>query len=418
MTAVPPQNESTPVLGILAEFAAPEALKAAAVGMKAAGYVRCEAYSPYPVHGLDAALGHKRSIIPWLVFVGGALGCSTALLLQWWTNAVDYPYLISGKPLFSLPANIPVTFELIILFGALASFAGVLAYANLPEFYHPLFANERFRRSSTDAFFLTVDAADPHFDANKTSALLRTLGAVEIETFRAPSTASRIPGYLKGAVALAVALAFLPPLWVAKYRFERKSSPRIHPILDMDFQPKYLPQQYSPLFKDTRDMRPPVAGAISADARMDDAAFSTGEIDGKPVSTFPVAVTPELMQRGQERFGIYCATCHGLSGEGDGITSQLAFQREEPKWVKPMSLHEPLIVEQPVGQLFKTITEGIRTMPSYRSQIPAEDRWAILLYVRALQRSRHAAMQDVPEELQKHLIPTERTDATPSPSKP
>ncbi len=122
-------------------------------------------------------------------------------------------------------------------------------------------------------------------------------------------------------------------------------------------------------------------------------------------------VTDELMQRGRQRYDIYCATCHGLAGDGDGMTSQLAFQREEPKWIRPLALHSSAVREQAVGQLFQTISNGVRTMPSYGSQIPVEDCWAIVLYVRALQRSRHAAMEDVPEERRKHLEPIGQSDA-------
>ena len=409
-------TDSTPVVGILAEFAAPEALKAAAAGLFAAGYTRYEAYSPYPVHGLDVPPGRKRSAIPWLVLAGGVVGCVAATALQWWTNAVDYPYWISGKPLFSLPANIPITFELIILFGALAAFVGALAIANLPEWHHPLFACERFRRGAAVAFFLGVDAADPRFDETRTAALLRSLGATNAELYHRPRTRRDVPGVLRATAALAAALALLPPLWLAAYRFQRKTSPRIHVILDMAFQPKYLPQQYSPLFEDTRDMRPPVAGVVGADAPIGDARYFRGAVGGKPAETFPMPVTSAGMRRGQERFDIFCATCHGLAGDGDGITSHLAFAREEPKWVRPSSLHDAAIVAQPVGRLFQTISDGIRTMPSYASQIPVEDRWAIVLYVRALQRSQDAAMKDVPEPFQKHLKPLEQSDGR-SPAK-
>jgi mono/diheme cytochrome c family protein len=418
MTTVPDQNESSPVVGILAEFDAPETLKTAVIALKAAGYTCCEAYSPYPVHGLDAALGRKRSVIPRLVLVGGILGCLGGLLLQWWTNAVDYPYSISGKPLFSLPADIPVMFELIILFGALAAFVGALVLANLPELYHPLFGCARFRQGATGAFFLTVDAVDPQFDETATADLLRSLRAKNAEVYRRPRTRRDIPGIVKATAVLVAALALLPPFWIAKYRYERKSSPRIHPILDMDFQPKYLPQQYSPLFKDTRDMRPPVAGAVATDAPPDNAHLFRGELGGKPAETFPMSVTPKLMRRGQERYGVFCATCHGLAGDGDGVTSRLAFEREEPKWVKPLSLHAPSVVDQPVGQLFKTISDGIRTMPSYRVQIPVEDRWAVILYVRALQRSQNATIRDVPEELRRYLKSPKQHDARTSGIKP
>jgi mono/diheme cytochrome c family protein len=407
MTPVNEQVESLPVVGILAEFDAPEALKNAAAELRKAGYSRYDAFSPYPIHGLYEVTGRKRTVLPRLVLTGGITGCVVAILLQWWTNAVDYPYLISGKPQFSLPANIPVTFELIILFGALAAFGGAIVFCNLPELFHPLFASAKFRQSTTDAFFLAVEATDPRFDETGTADLLRSLGAKDIEVYRQPQTRRTIPGFVKATAVLLAAVALLPPLWIAKFRYAPKPLPRIHPIQDMDFQPKYLPQQYSPLFKDTRDMRPPVAGAVAANAVLNNDHLLRGTVDGKPAKTFPMPVTSETMKRGQQRFAIYCATCHGLAGDGDGITSQLAFDREEKvrKWVRPLSLHNPPVLGQPVGQLFQTISDGIRTMPSYRSQIPVEDRWAIVLYVLALQRSQNASMKDVPEDLRKHLSP-------------
>jgi mono/diheme cytochrome c family protein len=408
MTPDAAQSDSPSVAGILAEFDRPEVLKTAAAGLREAGYSRYDAYSPYPVHGLYEVTGRKRTVLPRLVLAGGIAGCAVALLLQWWTNAIDYPYSISGKPLFSLPANIPVAFELIILFGALAAFGGAMVFCNLPELYHPLFASAKFRQGTTDAFFLAVEAADPQFDETATANLLRSLGAASVDVYRRPKTRGDIPGIVKAAAVLLVAAALLPPLWIAKFRFAPKPTPRIHPILDMDFQPKYLPQQHSPLFEDGRDMRPAVPGAVAADAVLGHEHLLRGMVDGKPAATFPMPVTSEMMRRGQRQFGVFCATCHGLAGDGDGVTAQLATEREEPKWVRPLSLHNSSVVEQPVGQLFQTITAGIRTMPSYAVQIPVEDRWAIILYVRALQRSRNATMKDVPEELRKHLEPSKK----------
>ncbi len=397
--------DSPKVAGILAEFDGPAALVAAAAAVREAGYARLEAYSPMPVHGIDAALGRRRTALPWLVLFGGLAGVSGALLLQWWTNAVDYPFIISGKPFFSLPASIPIAFELIILLAALAAFGGGLALSGLPEFFHPLFACKPFRRATTDAFFLTVEATDPKFDADATAELLRSLGARAPEVYHWPETATKIPVIIPSVIAVVAALALLPPLWIAKNRVTKSEVPRFHPIKDMDFQPKYLAQQSSPLFDDGRAMRLPVAGTVAADETVDDTHLLLGEVDGKPANVFPMPVTEQLMQRGRERYDIYCATCHGLAGDGDGMTSQLAFEREEPKWIRPVALHSSAVRDQQVGQLFQTISNGIRTMPSYGSQIPVEDRWAIVLYVRALQRSRHAAMDDVPEERRKHLEP-------------
>lgn len=110
----------------------------------------------------------------------------------------------------------------------------------------------------------------------------------------------------------------------------------------------------------------------------------------------------QLMKRGQQRFNIYCSTCHGLEGYGDGLVSRRAAQLEQPTWVKPLSLHDEPVQQQPVGKLFRTITHGIRKMPGYGSQVSPADRWAIVLYIKALQRAKNASASDVPaSELEK-----------------
>ncbi|MBN1910302.1 MAG: DUF3341 domain-containing protein [Pirellulales bacterium] len=397
------KTEARPVLGLLAEFDGPEGLRRAAAAVREAGYARFEAYSPVPVHGLDAAMGRKRTKLPMLVLGGGLAGCAAAILLQWWTNAVDYPFLISGKPYFSLPANIPVAFEMIILFAALAAFGGGLALSGLPRLFSPLASVPRFRRATTDRFFLTIDAADPKYDETTTADLLRSLGAGAVETFEQPATTEKVPPVVIAVAVVLIAATFTPPLWLLKARYTRSAEPRVHLVLDMDFQPKYLPQQASPLFADGRDMRPPVEGAIAAGAVIDNEALLTGETDGKLVTKFPVPVTRELIERGRQRYDIYCATCHGLAGDGDGPTSALAFEREEKDWGIPTSMHSELVRTQPVGEIFRTITQGIRKMPSYASQIPVGDRWAIVAYVRALQRTRMGTLDDVPEEIRTEL---------------
>lgn len=411
MQQTPTKTDSPKVAGILAEFEGPKALVAAAAAVREAGYARIEAYSPLPVHGIEVALGRRRTRLPWLVLLGGFAGLAGALLLQWWTNAIDYPFIISGKPLFGLPAAIPITFELIILFAALAAFGGGLALSGLPELFHPLFACEPFRRVTTDAFFLSIEATDPKFDANATAELLGSLGGRDPEIYYWPETTGKLPAIIPGAIVVALALALLPPLWIAKIRVTKSAIPRVHLVKDMDFQPKYLPQQASPMFADGRAMRPPVAGTVAVDQVVDNTHLLLGEVAGEPATTFPMRVTEQLMQRGRQRYDIYCATCHGLAGDGDGMVSQLAFEREEPKWVRPLALHGLAVRDQKVGELFQTISNGARTMPGYGSQIPVEDRWAIVLYIKALQRSRHATMEDVPEQRRQHLEPIGQSDA-------
>ena len=396
-------DEAQAVAGLLGEFTGPEALIAAAEGIRDAGYTRWDAHSPFPVHGIDRAVGIRMTPLPWLVLAAGIAGAALALLMQWWTNAVDYPLILSGKPLFSLPANIPVTFELIVLLSALAAFGGALVLNNLPRLANPLLASNRFGRATTDAFFVFVEASDPKFDEATARELFQSLGAASVQLVHEPAGQRGLPKAFFAIGAVVLVLCLLPPLLIAKATYTQSESPRIHPIPDMDFQPKYKPQAASPLFADGRGNRPPVPGTVADGRLREDDHYFRGMVDGQPAKDFPLRVTSALVQRGQERYNIYCATCHGLVGQGDGITSQRAFEGTNPKWVKPLSLHNEFVRDQPVGKILNTITNGVRTMPAYGPQIPVEDRWAIVLYVRALQRTQNASIDDVPEELRDKL---------------
>lgn len=167
--------------GVLAEFETVDDLVRAAREVRDAGYRRWDTYSPFPVHGMIEAMGMKDSVLPWIVLAGGVAGCLGGLALQWWTNAVNYPFLISGKPLFSLPANIPVAFETTILLSALAAVGGMFFLNDLPRFHHPVFRSERFRKVTDDGFFLGIEATDPLFRLEETERLLKGLGATNVE---------------------------------------------------------------------------------------------------------------------------------------------------------------------------------------------------------------------------------------------
>jgi hypothetical protein len=119
--------------------------------------------------------------VAWLVLIAGTAGACTGILMQWWMNAVDYPLNVAGKPLFSLPAQIPIAFELTVLFAAVAAFVGMFAFNRLPRFHHPVFGSGRFRRATADRFFIAIEAEDPRFDVAETEQLLRSAGCVGIE---------------------------------------------------------------------------------------------------------------------------------------------------------------------------------------------------------------------------------------------
>jgi hypothetical protein len=173
--------EQAKLAGYLLEFETPEALAEACARVRDAGYTRWDAHTPFPVHGLDAQMGLKPTVLPWLVFGGGATGCLVGLGLQWWANAENYPLIISGKPFWSIPANIPVTFELTVLFSALTAFVGMLVLNGFPRLHHPVFSSNRFRRATTDRFFVSVEAGDPYFDEAETAKFLQGLGGSHLE---------------------------------------------------------------------------------------------------------------------------------------------------------------------------------------------------------------------------------------------
>lgn len=404
-TPAAPSTPTPPVAGLLAEFDTPEALKAAAERVREEGYRNWDAYSPFPVHGLERAMGIRPTILPLLVFGGGVAGGLFGLLLQIYTNSYDYPYLVSGKPYLSLPAFIPITFETIVLFAAITTFLSALLLSKLPQWWHPVFSSKRFARVTDDGFFLALEACDPRFDEANSRALLESLAPVGVEAIYDPADSARMPKAIYWAIALLLIAALLPLLFMAKARVTRSPRTRLNLISDMDFQASYRSQEASVLFADRRAARPQVVGTIArGDLRIDD-HFFRGRVGEEWVAEFPrqVEITAATMRRGQERFGIYCAACHGLDGEGAGIVSIRAAERKESTWVPPLSLHAEAVREQRVGQVFNTITNGVRNMPPYGSLIPVHDRWAIVLYVQALQRSQSASVDELPADLRDKL---------------
>ena len=167
--------------GLLAEFTGVPDLMTAVAECRRAGFQHWDVHTPFPVHGMNNAMGIRNTRLPLLVLGGGLTGLGLALLMQWWMNAIDYPLIISGKPFFSLPANIPVMFELTILFSALSAFIGMLAMNALPRHHHPLFASERFRRATQDRFFISIEAKDPKYDEVRVRGFLEALGSVQVE---------------------------------------------------------------------------------------------------------------------------------------------------------------------------------------------------------------------------------------------
>jgi len=212
-------------------------------------------------------------------------------------------------------------------------------------------------------------------------------------------TISEIPKGIIYVTLILVVAAILPVLFIVRARTVPSAKPAVHLIPDMDAQPRFDAQEANALFADGRSMRPILAGTIARGELHSDDALYRGKVGEEWVTEFPFPVTRELMIRGRERYDILCAPCHGLAGKGDGMVARRADELQEGSWTPPSSLHDELVRGRPVGHIYNTISQGIRNMPSYGSQTSVEDRWAIVAYVRALQRSQHASTADLPDDL-------------------
>jgi len=541
-------SDGKTVHGVVAEFSDVDSLLAACRRVRDAGYTKADAFTPFPVHGIDTALGIKPTVLPWIALCTGLCGTSIALLMQIsmngdWIEGFSYPYIISGKPFISLPAFIPVTFELSILLASFGTFFGMWALNGLPRFSNPMFTSPRFDRATDDTFFLYLDAKDDRFEEAGAKALLGDLGGQFIEPGVEDDSPSTLP---KG---LLIGLSLIPALAVARMRVTKSSSPRFHIFPDMDFSPAKDAQQISTLFADGRAMRPNVPGTVARGGMDWDVNFQTGidieklslidapraqrlvamqagddepadeptgekkaedakpakeakadepkksvspkkseaeeKSNAKPADTKkpddakkaaakkekpksekpkdekpaemkkaaeeakqddkpkvetktsasdkekpkteskpaaatlpaaaaqpavvdntpwlkenPLTLSTSVLERGQQQFNVYCSVCHGLDGRGKGLVHERAQKILATTWTPPSNMHDPTLHQEtyPDGKLFGTITNGVRKMPGYAAQIRAEDRWSIVAYVRALQASRSASLDDVPAD--------------------
>ena len=172
---------SSQIYGLLARFESPEDLMKAAVKVRDKGFQKFDCHTPYPVHGMDDAMGLKRSILGYIVGVGAVGGATVGMLLQWYVSTVDYPIVISGKPLFSWQAYMIITFVLMVLGGALSSLLGMFHLNRMPTFNHPLFNSKIFEKATDDYFFISIECEDPLFDETKTVEFLSSIGGKDIE---------------------------------------------------------------------------------------------------------------------------------------------------------------------------------------------------------------------------------------------
>lgn len=448
------QTQDKTLVGMLGQFDSPDTLLHACENARNAGIKQMDAYTPFPVHGIEKAMGIPRTILPFIVLAVGMTGCLVGLGLQWYTNGTEwnnmwsgYQFRISGKPFFSLPANIPVTFEIIVLSSAFAAFLGMLILNGLPRFANPLQRIPRFKRVTNDRFFLALGAAEEGFDADTARSNLSNWGATDVEEVWLDQTDHQMPAFLKTFVVLGLIMLMIPPVLIFRARAMTSRQTRLHFNPDMDFQIKYKPQTLGPVatneggyfFDHMRSSFAAVPGTVARGQGQDDIEYLRGiragsldeqtslatpavlasihqqeqEPAGDPpaaddtppepdwITRFPnqVDISPETLERGKNRFDVYCAVCHGYSGEGNGLVNQRAMAlaiNGNASWTTAKSLYDAEVMKQPVGRIYDTISNGRSTMGPYGSRITPEDRWAIVLYVKALHETRRNAPKPDP----------------------
>jgi len=167
--------------GLLAEFDGPSSLMKAGIAIRDRGFKHFDCHSPFPIHGMDEAMGLKRSPLGYIIAFFAIIGALIGFGLQTWVHSIDYPLVISGKPFFSWQAYIIVTFALTILFGAFGAVFGMLALNNLPKYHHYLFYSDKFSKFSDDGFFVSIGADDKNFDKKDTTKFLKFIGGKNIE---------------------------------------------------------------------------------------------------------------------------------------------------------------------------------------------------------------------------------------------
>lgn len=175
------QDQSQEIHGILAEFDTPADLMHAAEQVRDQGFTRWDVFSPFPIHGMDEAMGLKNSKVGWFTFIGGCTGFTTGFLMIWFMNAFDYSIVVGGKPFFSPIFSFPVAYELTILLGAFGTLFGMAFLNRLPRLHNPLLKNKSFKRATDDKFFLLIEASDAKYDQEETKKLLESTHPAKIE---------------------------------------------------------------------------------------------------------------------------------------------------------------------------------------------------------------------------------------------
>jgi mono/diheme cytochrome c family protein len=373
-------NKAFSVLGV---FDSAQLLMQAIPEVKDKVPARLEAYTPYPIHGIDKALGLKKSPIGGMVLVMGLIGAISAMALQLWTSGWDYPQMTAGKPYFSWEAFVPIMFELTVLFATFTAGLGMLLLLNrLPLFRHPMLRSASLPLITRDKFGLAVESSGSELDVERISALLTNSGAKTIEVIEEPAPRGLVSIGFVMSVLLGIGISSAAAGYLTYWGI--KLFPVSIPMVHMLNQPRLDPQRSEPFFKDGIGMRMPVPETVMRGS----SPYTVRNQDDAGVLVNPLPSTKSVLTQGRQAFTNYCSVCHGIVGNGKP-TLTAAYG------AKPANLAAQSMVDLPDGKIYHVIVRGKNTMPDYSAELTDSERWTVVHYVRVLQRALNARDEDL-----------------------
>jgi len=371
------------LFGLTALFNTPDEIIHAASKVQELGYKNYDIHTPYPLHGMDSAMKLKPSKLGYITLAFGLFGAAFALLFMYWAMSKDYPMIIGGKPFFALPAFVPITFEVTVLLATLATVISMLAfYFRFPLNSHPLHDTPYMKAVSSDKYGICIDADDALFEFEKVKTLLKELNGQNISEIYFPVVEPfKIfePKFLTLLAVVALLTSGATYVTLNKLLY-------ISPFTWLMNQNRVNVQSKSTFYVDGFGMRKPVEGTVARN-------FIPYEYKGLTAPVVPLSnpliPTPEVLQLGKKRFLTFCSPCHGNYGDGDS--------RLNNQFPNPPSLHSEKVRGWQDGNIYHVIVNGQNVMPSYASQLSRDERWAVIHYIRALQKAKNASPSEIIE---------------------
>jgi mono/diheme cytochrome c family protein len=370
---------------IAALFDTPNSIMDAAAKVQEAGYENYDVNTPYPVHGMDGQMKLRPSKMGYYTITIGLTFMSLMLYFMYWVYNIDYPQVIGGKPLFPLPAFVPIMFEVTVLTGAVLTVAiMIIFYFKFPNNSHPLHDTDYMKSVSSDKFGICIEAKDPKFDINEVKEFLKSIGASKVDEIyfdeEEVNHKNKVlePKFVIGLIAIAGFTSLSVYLHMNKVLY-------LPPFDWMLVQHKVTAQDHSDFFDNGISSRPPVKGTV---ARGFMPYLYEDDIEGASENLQnPYPATAENIELGKRKYLTYCSPCHGDLAKGDS--------RLKGQFPNGPTLHSDKVVNWTDGRLYHVITQGQNVMPGYKKTVTRKERWSIVNYVRTLQRALDAKEEDM-----------------------